>query len=49
MSGNEADEVLDGLIVRDALMGDVAAICDFGAAHIPSHYGPLIGQAAARG
>lgn len=48
MSCSEADDVLDSLIVRDALLGDVAAICGFGAAHIPAHYGPLIGQAAAR-
>lgn len=38
----------DDLTVRDALCSDVDAICGFGAAHIPSHYAPLIGYDAAR-
>lgn len=33
--------------VRDAGPADVLAICHFGAAHIPPHYTPLIGAAAA--
>src|SRR3954454_13983570 len=33
--------------VRDAEHDDVAAICQFGEAHIRSHYAPLIGPAAA--
>jgi GNAT superfamily N-acetyltransferase len=34
-------------IVRDAVPDDVPAICRFGEAHIPPHYTPLIGAAAA--
>ena len=34
-------------VVRDAAHGDVAGICRFGEAHIPSHYAPLIGAEAA--
>ncbi|HEX5535107.1 MAG TPA: GNAT family N-acetyltransferase [Actinomycetales bacterium] len=34
-------------VVRDAKPADVPAICRFGAAHIPSHYAPLIGAEAA--
>lgn len=34
-------------VVRDAAHADVADICRFGAAHIRSHYAPLIGAAAA--
>lgn len=34
-------------VVRDARPDDVAAICWFGAAHIPPHYAPLIGTDAA--
>lgn len=30
-------------VVRDAQGDDVIAICQFGEAHIPSHYAPLIG------
>lgn len=33
--------------VRDAVRGDVAAICQFGEAHIRPHYTPLIGAQAA--
>lgn len=47
ISGGDVDQAVDGLVVRDAVLGDVEAICDFGAAHIPSHYGPFIGQDAA--
>lgn len=36
-----------GPVVRDARHDDVLAICRFGEAHIRSHYGPLIGAAAA--
>lgn len=35
------------LTVRDAVAGDVAAVCRFGEEHIPVHYAPLIGEAAA--
>jgi GNAT superfamily N-acetyltransferase len=35
------------VVVRDAEPADVAAICDFGEAHIRPHYTPLIGAAAA--
>ncbi|WP_066583614.1 hypothetical protein [Cellulomonas timonensis] len=34
-------------LVRDAGRGDIAAICQFGEAHIRSHYAPLIGAPAA--
>ena len=34
-------------VVRDAEDDDVAAICRFGEEHIPAHYAPLIGSAAA--
>jgi ribosomal protein S18 acetylase RimI-like enzyme len=34
-------------VVRDAEHDDVAAVCRFGEAHIPAHYAPLIGAAAA--
>ncbi len=37
----------DDPIVRDARRDDVPAICGFGEAHIPAHYAPLIGVAAA--
>jgi len=33
--------------VRDAAADDVRRICAFGAAHVPAHYAPLIGAAAA--
>ena len=36
-----------GAVVREARAGDVEAICRFGEAHIPPHYTPLIGTAAA--
>ncbi|MCC2318548.1 GNAT family N-acetyltransferase [Cellulomonas chengniuliangii] len=36
-----------GGLVRDAGIGDVAAICQFGEAHIRPHYTPLIGAEAA--
>ncbi|WP_406642449.1 N-acetyltransferase family protein [Amycolatopsis sp. WGS_07] len=34
--------------IRPAGPGDVAAICRFGEIHIPPHYTPLIGEAAAQ-
>lgn len=34
-------------MLRDGLPGDAEAIGDFGTAHIPSHYAPLIGHDAA--
>lgn len=34
--------------VRLALPDEVEAICEFGAAHIPRHYGPLLGAEAAQ-
>jgi len=34
---------------RVATQDDVAAVCDFGATHIPPHYEPLIGTTAAAG
>lgn len=34
--------------VRLATSGDVDAICEFGAMHIPEHYGPLLGAEAAQ-
>jgi hypothetical protein len=34
-------------LVRDAEHDDIAAVCRFGEAHIPAHYAPLIGTAAA--
>ncbi|WP_307793807.1 GNAT family N-acetyltransferase [Actinotalea soli] len=36
------------MIVRDASREDVAAICAFGREHVPPHYEPLIGRAAAQ-
>jgi GNAT superfamily N-acetyltransferase len=33
--------------IRRAGLGDVAAVCDFGAAHIRAHYEPLLGESAA--
>ncbi len=36
------------MIVRDATAADVAAIVAFGAAHVPDHYRPLIGDEAAQ-
>ncbi len=36
-------------VVRAAGPADVAAICRFGETHVPPHYGPLIGAAAAHG
>lgn len=35
------------LIVRVAVPGDVASMCEFGEAHIRAHYAPLIGADAA--
>lgn len=35
------------VVVRDARAADVGEICRFGEAHIPPHYAPLIGEAAA--
>lgn len=35
------------MVVRDAQLADVVAICRFGEAHIRPHYAPLIGAAAA--
>ena len=37
----------DQPIVRNAHHDDVAAICRFGETHIPDHYTPLVGTAAA--
>ncbi len=37
----------DVVAIRDAAGDDVGRICAFGAAHIPSHYAPLIGAPAA--
>ncbi|MEP7179526.1 MAG: GNAT family N-acetyltransferase, partial [Pseudonocardiales bacterium] len=37
----------DEPVVRDAQRDDVVAICQFGESHIPPHYAPLIGAAAA--
>ena len=34
-------------VVRAAVPGDVASMCDFGEAHIRAHYAPLIGADAA--
>lgn len=34
--------------VRVASGSDLAGICEFGAAHIPQHYAPLLGAEAAR-
>ena len=36
------------MIVRDATPDDVGRICAFGATHVPPHYTPLIGAAAAQ-
>lgn len=47
IGGEESSDVSGGIVVRAAAAGDVTAICGFGAAHIPSHYAPLIGQDAA--
>ncbi|QDP99012.1 GNAT family N-acetyltransferase [Microlunatus elymi] len=35
-------------VVRVAVPNDVAAICQFGLEHIPTHYAPLIGAQAAQ-
>ena len=35
------------IVVRDAVGGDVAGVCGFGAEHVPPHYAPLIGMEAA--
>jgi ribosomal protein S18 acetylase RimI-like enzyme len=35
------------IVVRDAVGGDVAGVCGFGAEHVPPHYAPLIGAEAA--
>ncbi len=34
-------------VVRNAVPGDIAAICRFGEQHVAPHYAPLIGQEAA--
>ncbi len=37
----------DVVAIRDAVGDDVRPICAFGATHVPPHYAPLIGAAAA--
>jgi GNAT superfamily N-acetyltransferase len=46
--GEQAMESSAEPVVRDATPTDVAAICQFGEAHIPPHYSPLIGAEAAQ-
>lgn len=47
IGAEDSSDVTGGMVLRDAISGDISAICDFGAAHIPNHYAPLIGDAAA--
>lgn len=47
-SSGQGTSATRSVVVRRALPEDVAAICGFGVAHIPSHYTPLIGHDAAQ-
>ncbi len=38
----------DPITIRHAVPGDVEAIVDFGRAHVPQHYEPILGVAAAQ-
>ncbi|MBO3089653.1 GNAT family N-acetyltransferase [Cellulomonas dongxiuzhuiae] len=48
MSSEPSAPGRDTCVVRDAATGDVASVCAFGRAHVPPHYAPLIGEAAAQ-